>query len=215
MPISYHHSKHCLMKPFLFSAFIMAVVVMSCQSGSGNQPTATTEDTAQTIQKENDTAKADGQPIDSIVTEDNTTRLIRLTLNDLYKNDISKGLIDTFSRHFKFSQYDLNNDAKPEILVGLTGSFFCGSGGCTVYLLTHQGDVITKFSVVEYPVYVDTAANHGWYNLVMYSGGAHREVKWNGRSYPTNPSTAPKKKMDDKAFRAKLLDWEREPLYQF
>lgn len=203
------------MKPFLFSAFIMAVVVMSCQSGSGNQPTATTEDTAQTIQKENDTAKADGQPIDSIPTEDNTTRLIRLTLNDLYKNDISKELIDTFSRHFKFSQYDLNNDGKQEILVGLTGSFFCGSGGCTVYLLTHQGDVITKFTVVEYPVYVDTSINLGWKNLVMYSGGAHRIVKWNGKSYPSNPSTLPKMKGDEISLQTKLLDWEREPLYQF
>src|SRR5262245_54702279 len=38
------------------------------------------------------------------------------------------------------SFYDLNNDGKPEVLVYLSGSpVWCGSGGCTLLILTPQG----------------------------------------------------------------------------
>jgi hypothetical protein len=144
----------------------------------------------------------------------NTVRLIQLTLQDLHKEDISNELIDSFSRQFKYSQYDLNNDGEQEILVGLTGPFFCGSGGCTIYLLTHHGDVITKFSVVRYPLYVDTFSTKGWRNLIFYSGGANRLVQWNGKSYPSNPSTLQKVKKDV-AEMTKLLDWELTPAFKF
>lgn len=203
------------MNRFLIPVFMLASMVMACQSGSNNQPEASATNTMQNNQQESDTSRGQGQPTAVQANEDNTGRLIHLTLNDLYKDDIAKELIDTFSRHFKYSQYDLNNDGRQEILVGLTGPYFCGSGGCTMYLLTHQGDVITKYSVVEYPVYVDTTATKGWKDLIIYSGGANRSVKWNGKSYPSNPSTLPKTKAEPGQHQIKLLDWEREPLYQF
>jgi hypothetical protein len=190
-------------------------MVMACQSNSNNEPEASATDTMQTNQQEPDTSRGQGQPTATQATEDNTVRLIRLTLSDLYKDDIGKELIDTFSRQFKYSQYDLNNDGRQEILVGLTGPYFCGSGGCTMYLLTNHGDVITKFSVVSYPVYVDTITTKGWKDLIIYSGGSNRVVKWNGKSYPSNPSILPKMTAEPSAKQTKLLDWEEQQSFNF
>lgn len=119
---------------------------------------------------------------------DNTTRLVKLTLASKYKNDIDKGLIDQSSRKFIYSEYDLNGDSKKEIFVGLTGSYFCGSGGCSIYLLDDEGNVITFFSVAEYPIAIDTRKTNGWNDLLINSNGKFHIMKFNGRKYPSNPS---------------------------
>ena len=119
---------------------------------------------------------------------DNIARLVKLTLASKYKNDIDKGLIDNSSRKFVYSEYDLNGDSKKEIFVGLTGSYFCGSGGCSIYLLDNEGNIITLFSVAEYPIAIDTRKTNGWNNLLINSNGKFHIMKFNGRKYPSNPS---------------------------
>ena len=196
--------------PFLIAAAIF--FLFACQEPATSNAPSSAADTSHALPDSgaNKPAIQEKTDVDSV---SNTVRLIQLTLQDMHKEDISKNLIDSFSRQFKFSEYDLNNDGKKEILVGLTGPYFCGSGGCTIYLLTYQGDVITKFSVVRYPVYVDTTSTKGWKDLILYSGGENRCVKWNGRTYPSNPSTLPKAK--GKTLQTKLLDWERLKSFNF
>ena len=119
-----------------------------------------------------------------------TADLVRLTLQDLHKDDLKNNIIDSFGRRFIFFEYDLNDDGKKEIFVGLRGSYFCGSGGCTIYLLDNQGNVITKFSVSR-DVVIDNKKTNGFKDLFIYSGGKFRIVKYNGKTYPSNPSTLP------------------------
>jgi hypothetical protein len=111
-------------------------------------------------------------------------------LQDLHKEDLKNGIIDSFGRRFIFFEYDLNDDGKKEIFVGLRGSYFCGSGGCTIYLLDNQGNVITKFSVSR-DVVIDNKVTNGFKDLFIYSGGKFRIVKYKGKTYPSNPSTLP------------------------
>ena len=119
-----------------------------------------------------------------------TADLVRFTLQDLHKEDLKNSIIDSFGRRFIFFEYDLNDDGKNEIFVGLRGSYFCGSGGCAIYLLDNQGNVITKFSVSRDMV-IDNKKTNGFNDLFIYSGGKFRIVKYNGKTYPSNPSTAP------------------------
>lgn len=144
----------------------------------------------------------------------NIRRLIELTLTDLFKEDLEKGFIDSLGRQFKYSLFDLNQDGSHEIFVGLTSSFFCGSGGCTILLVTGQGDLITKFTVVDYPLYVDPNRSNGWNNLVMYSGKQNRLVKFNGQKYPSNPSIL-EVYTGNVDMLTKLLDWEIQESYPF
>lgn len=122
------------------------------------------------------------------VPSDNIARLVELTLADQYKNEIAKDVISPLSRKFAYSQYDLNGDSKKEIFVALTGPYFCGSGGCTIYLLDYQGNVITRFTVAEYSIAIDAQKTNGWNDLLIESKGKFHVVKFDGRKYPSNPS---------------------------
>lgn len=146
--------------------------------------------------------------------QENIQHLIKITLKDLFKEDIEKGYLDTLSRQFKYSQFDLNQDGNKEIFVGLTGPFFCGSGGCTMLLLSDHGEVITRFTVVDYPVYVITDKSKGWNNLVIFSGGENRLLQFDGQGYPSNPSTLEVYSRDLDNMN-KILDWESQESYSF
>ncbi|TFV95842.1 hypothetical protein E4S40_06360 [Algoriphagus kandeliae] len=141
-------------------------------------------------------------------------QLINLKIQDLFKEDLAGDFLDSLDRRYMYYQVDLNEDGISEILVGMTGPFFCGSGGCTLLLLSDQGDFITQFSVVKYPVFVDNESSNGWKNLILYSGGKNRLVQFDGETYPSNPSILPVFERDVDNLK-KLLDWEGSETYFF
>jgi hypothetical protein len=157
----------------------------------------------------NDTIPANRYGINSSSME--TANLVRQTLKNLFKEDLERKLINETSRKFIFFEYDLNDDGKKEILVGFTGSYFCGSGGCTQYILDEQGQVISKFTVANNPVIIDTHKSNGWKDLIIYSGGKNRLVKFNGKKYPSNPSAQPESKMIPGDDLPKALNFINEP----
>jgi hypothetical protein len=174
-----------------------------------------------------DTSKAnkmvDPDPTDTIPAERyginssnlKTADLVRLTITDLFKDDLAKNIIDDYSKKFIFFEYDLNEDGNKEILVGFTGPYFCGSGGCTQLLLDNQGNVITTFSVSDYPVIIDTHKTNGWKDLFIYSGGKNRIVKFDGKKYPSNPSVLPALKLTPGDGLPRALDFTNEPYAWF
>jgi len=140
-----------------------------------------------------------------------TADLVRLTLQGLYKEDLSKNFIDGSSKKFIFFEYDLNDDAKKEIFVGLTGSYFCGSGGCTQLILDNQGHVISTFTVSGYPVIIDNNKTNGWKDLFIYSGSKNRIVKFDGKTYPPNPSVLPELRITPGDELTRALNFINEP----
>jgi hypothetical protein len=100
------------------------------------------------------------------------------------------------NRRFIYNEVDLNDDGKNEVLVGLIGMEFCGSGGCTMLVLNKDYKVVTSITLVKYPVYVGAPGGKevtkGYSNLYIYTGGVGLvKMTWNGKSYPTNPSLQP------------------------
>lgn len=120
-----------------------------------------------------------------------TATLVRERLIQLYAEDLKIGVMDSLSRKFIFFEYDLNGDSNKEIFVGLTGPYFCGSGGCTQFILNSKGEVISKFTVSDYPVVISPDQTNGYTDLYIRSGGDYRVVKFDGKSYPGNPSVLP------------------------
>lgn len=118
--------------------------------------------------------------------------LVRNRLKLITADDLKIGIVDTLSRKFIFFEYDLNGDNSKEIFVGLTGPYFCGSGGCTQFILDSKGDVITKFTVSDYPIVISRDLTNGWNDLYILSGGVYHTAKFDGKSYPSNPSKLPK-----------------------
>ncbi len=95
-------------------------------------------------------------------------------------------------REFQYEEVDLNGDGTKEYLVGFKNSYFCGSGGCTFYLLHNNGSVITIFTVsdTKFIAMVKSKTN-GWKDLLVKSNGSLRHLKFDGKTYPKNPSVAP------------------------
>ena len=144
-------------------------------------------------------------------------QLVSQSLKMMFKTDLEKKLIDSFSRTFTLFEYDLNEDGKKEIFVSHTGPYFCGSGGCTITLLSPDGNKITQFTVSRTPVIVLRERSNGWNDLLLESTGKLHLLQFNGKNYPSNPSTAPVFKMIPGDGLPRLLDTEREayPTFSF
>ncbi len=105
-----------------------------------------------------------------------------------------------FVNSSKYAQYyynkiDLNGDKKPEIIVHLVGSYFCGTGGCNTLIFQTVGDnyrLISRMTVTRLPIIVTPQKTAGWHNLIIYSAGGgakpnYHVLKFNGKEYPRSP----------------------------
>lgn len=168
----------------------------SCGKGSEVAPPDELEvEVASAVEEIVDPDTTDQIPGDQYLMDassEKTASLVRERLNQLFAEDLKIGIVDSISRKFIFFEYDLNGDQSKEILVGLTGPYFCGSGGCTQYILNAKGEVLSKFTVSDYPVVIAPEKTKGWSDLYILSGGDYRVVKFDGKTYPSNPSVLPK-----------------------
>jgi hypothetical protein len=95
---------------------------------------------------------------------------------------------------------DLNSDGRPEAIVYLTSNDWCGSGGCTTLILVPDGDswrLLTKTPITRPPIRLLRTRSNGWRNIgVWVQGGGiqpgyQAELRFDGKTYPSNPSMPP------------------------
>ena len=183
-----------MQKLYLLPAILIITSFIQCQSGNkkfnSNANTTSSFNTSKaekSSETESDNSKSDKYDAQ----RKEKIEQVRSFLQSYLKVDLSKGLIDTMSRQFQLQVADLDNDGNNETFVGLTGPYFCGSGGCTFLLLDHTGRLNTRFTVASYPVIVDSTFTKGWRDLLVQSGGKFHRLKYTGVKYPPNPSVAP------------------------
>ena len=119
-------------------------------------------------------------------------------LEDMFSKEfgLTKG---TDSIRYYYNKIDFNNDQIPETFVYLVGPTVCGTGGCSGLLLEEKNGEYTvksRFSLVRTPVIIQNETTNGWKDIVMYvTGGGiepgYHQLKFNGESYPSNPSVEP------------------------
>lgn len=110
--------------------------------------------------------------------------------------DLKKG---TDSIRYFYNKVDLNDDQTPETFVYLVGPMVCGTGGCSALLLGENDEgylVKSRFSLVRTPVFIQDETTNGWKDIVMYvTGGGiesgYHKLKFDGETYPSNPSVQP------------------------
>ncbi|MDP4549372.1 hypothetical protein Q9251_00590 [Alkalihalobacillus macyae] len=115
--------------------------------------------------------------------------------------DLKKG---TDSIRYYYNKVDLNDDQTPETFVYLVGPMVCGTGGCSALLLEENDEgytVKSRFSLVRTPVIIQYETTNGWKDILMYvTGGgiepAYHKLKFDGETYPSNPSVQPIVKED-------------------
>lgn len=140
-----------------------------------------------------------------------TENQIRTSFQTLFKDDLSKNIIPDLSRKFIFFEYDLNGDSTNEIFAGLTGPYFCGTGGCTIYLFNPDGTVLTRFTVADYPIVISDSKTMEFKDLIIQSNGQNYLLKFDGNKYPSNPSLAPVLELIPGDGLPRALDFINEP----
>lgn len=145
--------------------------------------------------------------------DDKAVELIRKQLSVLLKKDIPAMTKD--DRYFYYQEFDLNNDKKNEYFVGFSNSYFCGSGGCSGYILNNDGSVINRFSVTDFPIYVTTSSTEKFYDLIFESGGKFHLLKMKGGKYPSNPSVQEVIKGNVPKESTKVLDVNSKKLEKY
>jgi len=175
---------------------LAAMLVASCQSNTNKDSQKDSVDTP--VKQDAPAVSTSSDSLTKVNKTDADTAAIstaRIYLQKNLSDDIAKGIVDTLSRKFIIDENDLDGDGKKEIFVGLTGPYFCGSGGCTFLLLNHNGGLITKFTVSDYPFTIAPEQTKGWHDLLVQSRGSYHRLKYNGAKYPSNPSVEPVEKI--------------------
>ncbi|WP_237486300.1 hypothetical protein [Vibrio hippocampi] len=131
------------------------------------------------------------EPRPSYFTPDN---IIRLVNDDILKPE---GLDPTEKEYqFKVGEADLNGDGHQELMIVMQDPYFCGSGGCSAYLINYKGEVVTKMSVVREPILLANRESQGWKDFYVWSDGSLRQMSFEDGTYPSNPSVEPKYNRD-------------------
>jgi hypothetical protein len=93
---------------------------------------------------------------------------------------------------FDHAASDLNNDSRPDAVVLVRGSRWCGSGGCI--LLIFQGtptgySFVSRSTVTSAPIRLLHSSHLGWKDLIVHSNGTGDVLlTFDGTGYPSNPS---------------------------
>lgn len=150
---------------------------------------------------------------DAPVKDNKAVELIRKQLNILLKNDLPALKKD--DRFFYYEAFDLNDDKKDEYFVGFSNAYFCGSGGCSGYILNNDGSLISKFSVTDFPILVTTSTSENFYDLIFETGGEFHVVKMKNGKYPSNPSVQKIWQGDVPKENTEVLDIQKKKLEKY
>lgn len=118
-----------------------------------------------------------------------------------------KTLDDDRTARYAFAFRDLNADGTPEAIVHLVGKKWCGSGGCNTLILAPDGSswrILANIRITRPPIYVLTDTSNGWRSIgVWVQGGGiqpgyEAELRFDGKTYPKNPSVPPARRLKGK-----------------
>ncbi|HKN84894.1 MAG TPA: hypothetical protein VJW17_15725 [Pyrinomonadaceae bacterium] len=121
-------------------------------------------------------------------------------LRQMYSGD--EGEIRYFLKWF-----DLNGDGTPEAIVHVVGPSLCGTGGCDTHIFAKRGanyKLISTIGLTRPLIVASSLRSHSWRNLIVFVAGGgiypgyYAELRFNGKTYPDNPTVKPAKRISGK-----------------
>lgn len=181
----------------LLTACLILVSLTTLNACKENKKKATKQETestttpAKTSENSKEQASQDGFVERSV--DDTLAKKLKNYITTTYLSKSDLRAIDKNERKFQFYQIDLNNDGKMEVFVNFITPYFCGTGGCTLLLLSDQLKPITEFTVTNTPLYVKKETKNGWRVILTRSEEDLKELIFHDGTYPSNPSMIDKK----------------------
>ena len=208
------------MKQTIIAAIALTFTVMSCKKSESQTSEQTTDSLVSkpseslqvSVAKDSiSTQENPNNNFDSFTVNDALAEKIKtyLTTEYLKKDDLN--VMTERDRKFQLYELDLNDDGKKEIFVNFSSPYFCGTGGCTVLLLSPELKKITNFTVMETPIFAERKLVNGWKMLMTKNKGEWKELTYKNGTYPFNPSVAPKSPYDAPSGNAFVIFGEETP----
>ncbi len=120
---------------------------------------------------------------------------------DYIKKKLYPGTFDKISdndKRYDAVMVDLNDDGKKETLFSMINPDYCGSGGCTLFLLSDKGEFRGKVTVMDFPVGISKNKTNGWKDLYVKSGKQQVVLQFGEGEYTTNASMAKKASLEER-----------------
>jgi hypothetical protein len=148
-------------------------------------------------------------------------RFLKAFLQDFLRGRVGGG--DEPVR-YSHAWVSLRSGRKRDAIVYLQGPGWCGSGGCVALVLSREQSafrVVTWITVAQLPIRVLANKSNGWKSIgVWVQGGGvqpgyEAELRFDGSSYPTNPSISPAVRLAGRAVGEAVItsSSERVALY--
>ena len=111
-----------------------------------------------------------------------------------------RGVLGRSTYSYAYDRVHLRDGTESETLVYLPAPDDCGSGGCTSLVFAQRGgnyQLVSSISLTRPPVIVSSHRTHGWKDLIVFVSGGGIEpgyyavLRFDGKTYPENPTTAP------------------------
>ena len=104
---------------------------------------------------------------------------------------------------YAYSLVDLNGDGANEALVYVDAGMVCGTGGCGLDVFARHGPAwhrVASMTIGYAPIQVLPTKTNGWHDLGIYSRfsateGNQARLRFDGATYPRNPSVPPAEPM--------------------
>ena len=102
-----------------------------------------------------------------------------------------------FTQHaappYRSAMIDLNGDGQEDAVVLLSGTDWCGTGGCTMLIFKKdRGGYLlrSRSTVTRSPIRISPVVTNGWKDLIVSTRGlGDALMQFDGSAYPGNPST--------------------------
>ncbi len=96
--------------------------------------------------------------------------------------------------NFFETQIDIDDNYETEeYLVYIYGPYVCGTGGCNLFVVNAQGEILSETTVTDLPIYAPVNIPEGSQSkdLIVWSDNAYRRLEFKDGMYPKNASLAP------------------------
>lgn len=112
-------------------------------------------------------------------------------LNDLiYTQIVSSEEDENFTAEtsrYQWGIYDFNGDGKYEFLLLMDNDYFCENGGCAMFLVSEDMQIISRFVNIKTPFYIANSKTNNWNDLIFNTSNGWVKHQYDGNKYPYNP----------------------------
>ncbi len=193
------------MKTKLILSIGILAILSSCQDRTAAITPTNTQVNHNSTNNTPDTQTRSAPTIISESVNDPLALKLKKYIVEQYMTEADLRTIDEKDRIFQLYEIDLNNDGKKEVFVNFVTPYFCGSGGCALLLLDADMKLISKFSVTRTPLYAEKAVVNGYRKLLTKSEGQWKELNFDGKKYPSNPTLLKKSTYEKPSSDAEII----------